>query len=379
MPNDTWTIKRCLDWTRDYLRDKGDERPRLSAEWLLAGVCGLTRTDIYVGFDKPMSEEELAAMHAAVVRRAKGEPLQYIVGETGFRHIIVACEPGVLIPRPETELLVEEVLGYIDREVLGGPAPHAHEKVELPWNAEVEAARKAELEAAAQRDESEANAALQERELRDSDFEDDSDEVADAVTGDEAGGDEVAADDVESSSGDAAPAARVLEVGCGTGCISLSIAYERQGKARCVAIDIEPRAVDLTIRNRDALGIDPADVDVRLGNLVSPLDRETEWGTFDVLVSNPPYIPSSVMGTLPHEVADYEPSLALDGGADGLDIFRRLVNAAPHMLKPGGLLACELYEGHLDAAAELCRSAGMRDVRVVDDLTGRPRIVLARV
>lgn len=379
MPNDTWTIKRCLDWTRDYLRDKGDERPRLSAEWLLAGVCGLTRTDIYVGFDKPMSEEELAAMHSAVVRRAKGEPLQYIVGETGFRHITVACEPGVLIPRPETELLVEEVLGYIDREVLGGPAPHAHEKVELPWNAEVEAARKAELEAAAQRDEGEAEAALQERELRDSDFEDDSDGVADAVTGDEAGGDEVVADDVESSPGDAAPAARVLEVGCGTGCISLSIAYERQGKARCVAIDIEPRAVDLTIRNRDALGIDPADVDVRLGNLVSPLDRETEWGTFDVLVSNPPYIPSSVMGSLPHEVADYEPSLALDGGADGLDIFRRLVNAAPHMLKPGGLLACELYEGHLDAAAELCRSAGMRDVRVVDDLTGRPRIVLARV
>lgn len=379
MPNDTWTIKRCLDWTRDYLRDKGDERPRLSAEWLLAGVCGLTRTDIYVGFDKPMSEEELAAMHSAVVRRAKGEPLQYIVGETGFRHITVACEPGVLIPRPETELLVEEVLGYIDREVLGGPAPHAHEKVELPWNAEVEAARKAELEAAAQRDEGEAEAALQERELRDSDFEDDSDGVADAVTGDEAGGDEVVADDAESSSGDAAPAARVLEVGCGTGCISLSIAYERQGKVRCVAIDIEPRAVDLTIRNRDALGIDPAEVDVRLGNLVSPLDRETEWGTFDVLVSNPPYIPSSVMGTLPHEVADYEPSLALDGGADGLDIFRRLVNAAPHMLKPGGLLACELYEGHLDAAAELCRSAGMWDVRVVDDLTGRPRIVLARV
>lgn len=379
MSNDTWTIKRCLDWTRDYLRDKGDERPRLSAEWLLAGVCGLTRTDIYVGFDKPMSEEELAAMHSAVVRRAKGEPLQYIVGETGFRHITVACEPGVLIPRPETELLVEEVLGYIDREVLGGPAPHVHERVELPWNAEVEAARKAELEAAAQRDEGEAEAALQERELRDSDFEDDSDGVADAVTGDEAGGDEVVADDVESSPGDAAPAARVLEVGCGTGCISLSIAYERQGKARCVAIDIEPRAVDLTIRNRDALGIDPADVDVRLGNLVSPLDRETEWGTFDVLVSNPPYIPSSVMGSLPHEVADYEPSLALDGGADGLDIFRRLVNAAPHMLKPGGLLACELYEGHLDAAAELCRSAGMRDVRVVDDLTGRPRIVLARV
>ena len=173
--------------------------------------------------------------------------------------------------------------------------------------------------------------------------------------------------------------ARVLEVGCGTGCISLSIASERSGRAQCVAIDIEPRAVDLSIRNRDALGISPADVDVRLGNLVSPLNRETEWGTFDVLVSNPPYIPSAVMESLPHEVADFEPALALDGGADGLDIFRRLVNAAPHMLRPGGLLACELYEGHLDAAADLCRSAGMHDVRIVDDFTGRPRIVLALV
>lgn len=392
MPNETWTIKRCLDWTRDYLRDKGDERPRLSAEWLLAGVCGLTRTDIYVGFDKPMSAEELAAMHAAVVRRAKGEPLQYIVGETGFRQITVACEPGVLIPRPETELLVEEVLGYLDREVLGEDSSHPRKRVELPWNAEVEAALEAERAVAVQQRDDEREAVLRERELTEEDLEGlglDEDDAAptrvvpDAVGDDDEDarlrGDEGAADSDALGSPDRSHVARVLEVGCGTGCISLSIATERSGRAECVAIDIEPRAVDLTIRNRDALGIAPAAVDVRLGNLVSPLSRETEWGTFDVLVSNPPYIPSSVMETLPHEVADYEPALALDGGADGLDIFRRLVNAAPHMLKPGGLLACELYEGHLDAAAELCRSAGMRDVRIVDDLTGRPRIVLARV
>ena len=76
MPNETWTIKRCLDWTRDYLQDKGDERPRLSAEWLLSSVTGLSRTELYVGFDKPLASDELAAMHTAVVRRAKGEPLQ---------------------------------------------------------------------------------------------------------------------------------------------------------------------------------------------------------------------------------------------------------------------------------------------------------------
>lgn len=388
MANETWTIRRCLDWTRDYLKDRGDERPRLSAEWLLSGVTGLSRTEIYVNSDKPMSSEELAAMHTAVVRRAKGEPLQYIIGETSFRTIDVMCEPGVLIPRPETELLVEEVLAYLDREVIGAAPAAARGRVELPWNAEVEAALQAEIAAAKEKDE----APVVERQLRDDDFVTLEDgegtiETADGAEGDADVSGAASVEEGEFSEG--APAqdgesgqircARVLEVGCGTGCISLSIASERSGRAQCVAIDIEPRAVDLSIRNRDALGISPADVDVRLGNLVSPLNRETEWGTFDVLVSNPPYIPSAVMESLPHEVADFEPALALDGGADGLDIFRRLVNAAPHMLRPGGLLACELYEGHLDAAADLCRSAGMHDVRIVADFTGRPRIVLALV
>lgn len=394
MPNETWTIKRCLDWTRDYLRDKGDERPRLSAEWLLSGVTGLSRTEIYMSFDKPMSPEELARMHSAVVRRAKGEPLQYIIGETDFRTIAVACVPGVLIPRPETELLVEETLKYIDADVLGAAASRPRSRVELPWNAEIQAAREAELATAAAQSEDR----LVERELTEEDIaalEEDAElEAGDSGdSGDEVGlqtavprdGEGVlgsaSANGVNTSDDDdsASQVARVLEVGCGTGCISLSIAAERPEHTCCVAIDIEPRAVDLSIRNRDALGIAPDVVDVRLGNLVSPLNRETEWGTFDVLVSNPPYIPTSVMGNLPHEVADYEPALALDGGEDGLDIFRRLVNAAPHMLKPGGLLACELYEGHLDQAASLCRAAGMREVRVVNDLTNRPRIILARV
>lgn len=394
MPNETWTIKRCLDWTRDYLRDKGDERPRLSAEWLLSGVTGLSRTEIYMSFDKPMSPEELARMHSAVVRRAKGEPLQYIIGETDFRTITVACAPGVLIPRPETELLVEETLKYIDADVLGAAACRPRSRVELPWNAEIQAAREAELATAAAQSEDrlverelteEDIAALEEdAELEAGDSGDSGDEVGlqTAVPRDGEGAlGATSANGVNTSDDDdsASQVACVLEVGCGTGCISLSIAAERPEHTCCVAIDIEPRAVDLSIRNRDALGIAPDVVDVRLGNLVSPLNRETEWGTFDVLVSNPPYIPTSVMGNLPHEVADYEPALALDGGEDGLDIFRRLVNAAPHMLKPGGLLACELYEGHLDQAASLCRAAGMREVRVVNDLTNRPRIILARV
>ena len=172
--------------------------------------------------------------------------------------------------------------------------------------------------------------------------------------------------------------ARVLEVGCGTGCISLSLAWERRGHVTCTATDIEPRAIDLATKNRDALGLTSDEVAFSLTNLVSSIPRE-EWGTFDVLVSNPPYIPTDVMRSLPHEVKDFEPDLALEGGADGLDIFRRLLNAAPYMLRAGGLFACELYEGALDAAAELCRQAGLSDVRIVHDLTDRPRIVRAIV
>lgn len=410
MPQEIWTVQRCLDWTRDYLTDKGDERPRLSAEWLLSSVTGMTRTQLYMSFDEPLSPEELASMHDAVVRRAKGEPLQYICGETTFRTIDVACEPGVLIPRPETELLVEEVLRFIDREVLvdgavgsdGEAGFRSRSRVELPWNAEVEAARQAELAAAAAKAEEDASG-----------LEDGADEV-DAVRepasvpdfGASSGPESEAADGDGQETGEAAPSAddtagraesdgletsgghevepeprvaRVLEVGTGTGCIALSLAAERPGRVRCVATDIEPRAVSLALRNREALGIEADAVDIRRGNLVSPLDRETEWGTFDVLVSNPPYVPRAVMQTLPAEVADFEPSLALDGGEDGLDIFRRLVNAAPYMLRPGGLLACELFEGHMDQAADVCRAAGMRDVRIVDDLAHRPRIILAIV
>lgn len=407
MPNDTWTIKRCLDWTRDYLQNKGDERPRLSAEWLLSSVTGLSRTQLYVSFDKPLAQEELSSMHAAVVRRAKGEPLQYITGETAFRMLTVACEPGVLIPRPETELLVEEVLEFLDSEVLGTNKanPLERARVELPWNAEVEAARLAELKATAEakvQDTAEAKAqdaaqfqsekAVEESEAA-ADVAIDIDSKAASVSAEIAAlaaSDRADGFDCEAASSapcqeaslekDTQPRiARVLEVGCGTGCISLSLASERAGRVTCVATDIEPRAIALSERNRELAGLSAENVDFRLGNLVSPLDRNTEWGTFDVLVSNPPYIPSKVMQELPHEVAAFEPELALDGGVDGLDIFRRLVNAAPHMLRKGGLLACELYEGHLDAAADLCRAASMTDVRIVNDLTNRPRIILARV
>ena len=371
MANEIWTIKRCLEWTKEYLAERGEEHPRLSAEWLLCAATGLARIDLYMRMDETLDAAQLEIMHAAVVRRAKGEPLQYITGSTQFRMIDVACAPGVLIPRPETEMLVEEVLNYLDAEVLS-PEAAARQRVELPWNDEVEQARKAEAALADERAEAAEAEAMETPEPELDEYgiaiEDNDQQATPAQDAAEA-----------NVSAPAEPrTARVLEVGCGTGCISLSLAWERRGHVTCTATDIEPRAIDLATKNRDALGLTSDEVAFSLTNLVSSIPRE-EWGTFDVLVSNPPYIPTDVMRSLPHEVKDFEPDLALEGGADGLDIFRRLLNAAPYMLRAGGLFACELYEGALDAAAELCRQAGLSDVRIVHDLTDRPRIVRAIV
>ena len=359
---ETWTIKRCLDWTRDYLTDKKrDDRARFSAELLLCSATGMSRMDLYLNYDRPLSTEELDLMHKYVVRRMKGEPLQYITGDTQFRTLEIACEPGVLIPRPETEMLVEEVLDFLDAEVLEG-AGKSRPRVELPWNSELEAARAAELEAAAAK-------------------------RAEEASDEEGGGEDPVDEGAEGGEPEPRPApepspeprlARVLEIGCGTGCVSLSLAAERLGHVACVATDVEPRAVALSLKNRDALGIDPTLADFREGDLTSPV-RDDERGTFDVLVSNPPYIPEAVMAQVPDEVKCFEPELALVSGADGLDMFRRILETAPHYLRPGGLLACELYEGAVDTAASLCLSAGFADARVVPDLTRRPRFVLARL
>ena len=291
-----WTIKRVLDWTSGYLERKGDEHPRLSAEWLLANVCGLSRVELYVNFDKPLEASELDAMHEAIERRAAGEPLQYVTGEMPFRHIVLKCERGVLIPRPETEVLVDAALEGVD--------------------------------AAA-----------------------------------------------EKNDGVATPV-RVLEVGTGTGCIALSIASERPGTL-VTATDLSPRAIELAGRNREALGLEEA-VDIVECDLAAGVDPEL-MGAFDVLVSNPPYIPTQVLREeVPAEVADFEPELALDGGEDGLDVFRRLLELAPAALAPGGMLAVELFEGALDAAAALVREqGGWAAVEVREDLTRRPRVLVA--
>lgn len=123
MAQQTWTVGSTLAWCRDYLERHNDENPKLSAEWLLAGATGLTRIKLYMHFDRPLSMSERDVLRETLKRRGAGEPLQYISGDAAFRHIVVNTSKGVLIPRPETEILVDVVLEGIE----GMDAPRALE------------------------------------------------------------------------------------------------------------------------------------------------------------------------------------------------------------------------------------------------------------
>ncbi len=290
MSSEVWTVKRILNWTCGYLERKGDEHPRLSAEWLLCNATGLTRVELYMNFDKPLMPPELDIMRDGVRRRGAGEPLQYVTGEMPFRHIVLRCEKGVLIPRPETEVLVDAALEALDASKSDAPL--------------------------------------------------------------------------------------VLEIGTGTGCIALSLASEHEG-TRVIATDLSRVAVRLATRNRDALNLAGL-VDVVECDLATGVP-EALMGRFHLLVSNPPYIPSAVLAQeVPAEVKDHEPGLALDGGADGLNVFRRILAMTPRALASGGVMCVELFEDNVHAAAELVRAqSGWAQVEVREDLTHRPRVLVA--
>ncbi|MEY8677547.1 N5-glutamine methyltransferase family protein [Granulimonas faecalis] len=343
MESKAWTIKRVIDWTRGDLERHGDEHPRLSAEWLLSAVTGKSRVQLYLDYDQPLEPAELAAMRAAIQRRRAGEPLQYVTGEMPFRHIVIHCERGVLIPRPETEVLVDAALEGVAAARARRPEPEPEPEPE---------------ETAPEKDAPDAG---------------DVPETGDGPEGDPA--------HTEGAPAGPDPATvpdswvRVADICCGTGCIALSIAGETEASA-VWAGDLSPAAVALTVRNRDALGLGDR-VAVAEGDLYGALPEEL-MGTVDVVVSNPPYIPSAVVPTLPDEVVGFEPGLALDGGPDGLDIFRRLLEGAPAWLAPGGMLCVELFEESLDDACALVRAqGGWASVEAHDDLAGRPRVLVA--
>ena len=381
MSAEAWTVKRALEWTEGYLGRKGDESPRTSAQWLLCEACGLSRVQLYTDGDRPLSREELDTLHEWVARRAAGEPLQYITGEVAFRYVTLKVARGVLIPRPETEVLVSE----------GIAALRAVQKRQdaAAWDAFVaEAAERARAVEAAHAEGVDVG-----RWDADDAGRWDAEGTGRSDVGNAGGSDADRAgrwDAVDAADAAAAvdgmllnverfepPAFEplVVDVCTGSGCIACSVASEMPG-AKVIATDIAPEAVQLARENARVLGVDER-VKVLACDLGAGVPDRFE-GRIDLVISNPPYVPSGIMGEIPSEVRDFEPALALDGGADGLDVFRRLVPFAVRFLRPGGTLAVELHEVGMDRAVAIAEEGGLCDVRVVKDLAGRPRVLVAQ-
>jgi release factor glutamine methyltransferase len=279
---DPWTTLRLLNWTQGFFAQKGVDAPRLTAELLLAHALRCDRVRLYLDFDKPLGDPELAAFRELVRRRAEREPTAYLVGQRDFYGRPFAVDARVLVPRPETELVLEAALAALPAD------------------------------------------------------------------------------------------GRALDLCTGSGVLAVTLALERAG-AQVTATDVSADALAVARSNAAALGA--TGVELLQGDLYAPVP---EGARFDVIVSNPPYVPRGELDTLPPEVRR-EPRLALDGGDDGLAITRRIVAGAPARLLPGGTLVLEMHEGHLDALPRICLEAGFARADAGRDLAGLPRYVVAHL
>jgi release factor glutamine methyltransferase len=284
-PTEEWTVRRVLEWTIGHLKKHGSDSARLDAEVLLAHARGCSRIQLYTAYDEVLPEAVRQKMRDLVKRRANAEPVAYLVGMKEFYSLPFEVNRDVLIPRPDTELLVMEALQLI-------------------------------------------------KDL---------------------------------------PAPSLLELGVGSGCICTAIAVN-QKTARLLGVEIHPRTLEVAQRNLVRHKVDDR-VELRLGDLYGPLKSGE---LFDVIVSNPPYIPTAEIETLAPTVREHEPRRALDGGVDGLDLIRRIVRGAASCLRPGGWILIEFTPEQAGAIQALLRDSGFEDVSIVADLGHEPRVVRAR-
>jgi release factor glutamine methyltransferase len=356
-------LLEVLRSTESWFREKGIPSPRLDATLLIGHVLGLDRVKVYLAFDRPLTDDELERLRPLVRRRGAREPLAWILGSKEFygREFIVT--PGVLVPRPDTETLIEAALEWLPTSPSGDGgakpprnAPPAPVKRVLPWSEAVVAESLAKREDDAPAGESEAST---------------SPPLVPPGEGGAPAPDEGAKIPPISPLPPEPPPVYLADVGSGTGCIGLTLALERP-TVRLYAVDKEEAPLAATRANVSKHALDKR-VAVLRGDLLSaiPANRPIDW-----VVSNPPYIPDADIAALEPEVRTHEPRAALEGGADGLDVYRRLVPAAAARVRQGVIF--EVGAGQAAAVAELLRVAGFAEVRVWKDLAGVERVVGAR-
>ncbi len=256
--------------------------PRFEAEIMVMSVLGINRTQLITDGKRIVTDRETANVNEMVNRRLSGEPLQYITGECEFMSLSFFTDRGVLIPRSDTETLVETVLEQMDGEKTN-----------------------------------------------------------------------------------------VLDICAGSGCIGISIAHYRKN-AFVRLIDISDKALETAQKN-----IEKNNVSSRVSAMKMDILQECPVGEYDIIVSNPPYIETETIGTLQTEVKDFEPILALDGGADGLMFYRRIAEITPLILKKDGIMAFEIGYKQGDAVKEIMEN-NFLNVKVIKDLCGNDRVVTGR-
>ncbi len=280
------TLQECWQLGRRILAEEGFEAWRLETDLMLCRVLGVTRARLYSL--SPQDELPAAAVEKIELllsRRQKGTPLAYLLGEKEFYGFSFAVGPGVLIPRPETELLVGRIVAHLQQNKPAAP--------------------------------------------------------------------------------------RLLDLCCGSGAIGISVA-RYYPVAELVLSDRCPEALAYARINGEAL-LSSSCLHYIEGDLLAPFAEEKEY--FQVIACNPPYIPSGELAGLMRDVRDYEPHLALDGGADGLSFYRRLLQEAPGHLHQGGLLAVEIGWNQGKAVRDFFVEAGLQKVEVLLDFAGKDRVV----
>ena len=281
-------VLEVIQRSSEFLAKKGVESPRLQTELLLSHVLRVPRLNLYLDFERKLSEADLESVRELVRRRGTREPLQHILGSASFCGLEIKVGRDVLVPRPETELLAERAWDFLS----AWPSVH--------------------------------------------------------------------------------PIA--LDFGTGSGCVAVALATKCVA-AQVHATDVSAEALDIARENAVLNGVADG-ITFHLGNAFAALPAGL---LFALIVANPPYIPVAEIDTLAPEVRDHDPRLALDGGPDGLDFYRRLAREAAKYLEPAGRIMLEFGDGQADRIREIFADHNWVVERIEADYSGRPRILVASV
>lgn len=283
------TVIEVIQRSAEFLSKKGVDSPRLQIELLLAHVLKVPRLNLYLDFNRTLTEPELGTLRPMVKRRGNREPLQYIIGSTSFCGLEIHVTSAVLIPRPETELLAERAYTFLT-----------------------------------------SSAALADKHVS------------------------------------------FFELGTGSGCLAIALAFKCQA-ARGDSVDISKAALAVARENAERHQVSGR-LQFLQGDGFAALARDLR---FDLIVSNPPYIPTAEIATLAPEVRDHDPHVALDGGADGLKFYHRLAEEAGSFLRPNGKLMMEFGDGQAQEIQRILTASRWAIEKVEADYSGRPRILIA--